>query len=214
MAKKKINYQNTVIYKISCDDTEEFYIGSTTDLTSRKYQHKWRCNNENNRGYNLKIYKTIRQYGGWDNWRMVVVEEYPCENKREAEKREEEIRMELKATLNTRRAWTDNKCSVDGCENYSLKGGICVKHGAKIKRCSADGCEKHVQKGGVCITHGAVIVKKRCSIDGCEKQEQKSGVCRTHGAKYICTICNATLSALSQKAHEKSKKHLNNLENV
>ena len=262
MAKKKINYQNTVIYKICCDDTEEFYIGSTTDFTRRKSQHKSACNNENNKNHTSKIYQTIREYGGWDNWRMVVVEEYPCENKREAEKREEEIRMELKTTFNSVR---DDKCSVNGCETYAKKsgmcithgakvkkrcstdgcekqaqkGGLCVKHGAKVKRCSVDGCEKGAVKGGVCIshgakfkrcsvngcenqsvkggvcvTHGAKVKHTRCSADGCDNYVQKGGMCRTHGAKYTCIICNATLSALSQKAHEKSKKHLNNLENV
>lgn len=37
----------------------------------------------------------------------------------------------------------------------SLKGGVCVNHGAKLKRCSHEGCTKQVVKGGVCWTHGA-----------------------------------------------------------
>ena len=212
MAKKKINYANTVIYKICCDDTADFYIGSTTDFTSRKSQHKTNCNNENRTSYNLKIYKTIREYGGWQNWRMVVIEKFPCENRREAEKREEEIRMELKATLNTIRAWTDGKCSVDECKNCSLSGGVCRKHGAKLKRCSVDGCENKSVKCGVCLKHGAEY--KSCSVDGCENKSQKDGVCKKHAPQYTCEVCNKTLSIISQKRHEKSKKHLKNLENV
>ena len=61
MAKKKINYQNTVIYKICCDDTSDFYIGSTTDFIRRKSGHKSTCNNANRKSYNLKVYKTIRE---------------------------------------------------------------------------------------------------------------------------------------------------------
>ena len=209
MAKKKINYQNTVIYKICCDDTEDFYIGSTTDFTSRKSSHKTACTNEKHKSYNFKVYKTIREYSGWQNWRMVVVEKFPCNNKREAEKREEEIRMELKATLNMCRAWTDGKCSVNGCENHLQKGGVCIKHGGEKTRCSVDGCENGAVKDGVCVSHGAVT--KRCSIEGCENKSVKGGVCAKHSPRYTCTVCNKSLSIVSQKAHEKTKTHLENV---
>jgi hypothetical protein len=46
-------------------------------------------------------------------------------------------------------------CSADGCTNAAKKGGVCVKHGAKVKRCSSDGCTNMVVKGGVCKRHGA-----------------------------------------------------------
>ena len=49
------------------------------------------------------------------------------------------------------------KCKIDGCSNFSQIGGICVKHGAKIKRykCKIDGCSNKSKKSGVCIKHGA-----------------------------------------------------------
>mmetsp|Transcript_19939 Transcript_19939/g.39956 ORF Transcript_19939/g.39956 Transcript_19939/m.39956 type:complete len:99 (+) Transcript_19939:278-574(+) len=34
-------------------------------------------------------------------------------------------------------------------------GGVCVRHGAKLKRCSSEGCSNQVKKGGVCRRHGA-----------------------------------------------------------
>ena len=184
MAKKKINYQNTVIYKISCDDTEDFYIGSTTDFTSRKSSHKTACTNEKHKSYNFKVYKTIREYSGWQNWRMVVVEKFPCDNRRE-------------------------RCSVYGCKNYPVKDGVCVSHGAVVKRCSIDGCENGAVKDGICVSHGAVT--KRCSIEGCENKSVKGGVCAKHSPRYTCTVCNKSLSIVSQKAHEKTKTHLENV---
>jgi len=48
-----------------------------------------------------------------------------------------------------------NKCSSDGCTNQVQNGGVCRRHGAKVKRCSSVGCTKQAQKGGVCIRHGA-----------------------------------------------------------
>jgi hypothetical protein len=180
MPKQSINYQNTEIYKIVCDDTPEFYVGHTTNFIKRKQNHKRSCNIEKDRGYNFKIYKTIREFGGWDNWRMVLVEKFPCENKREAEKREEEIRVELKATLNTNRAWSDGKCFVEECDNGAVKGGVCVKHGAIQKRCSIQDCNNKSRRDGVCVKHGAVM--KRCSIEECENQSIKDGLCVKHGA--------------------------------
>jgi len=107
MPRLPTDYSRIVIYVIKCKDpniTEE-YIGSTTDFTKRKNNHKSNCNNENHRNYNFKIYEFIRANGGWSNWSMIQLEEYPCKNKREAEKREEEIRVECNANLNMRRAF-------------------------------------------------------------------------------------------------------------
>ena len=44
MPKNNINYSNTIIYKIVCNDlnVKELYIGSTTDFYNRKSNHKKR----------------------------------------------------------------------------------------------------------------------------------------------------------------------------
>jgi len=108
MPKLPIDYSKTVIYCIKCKDdniTEE-YIGSTTDFIKRKYQHKTSCNNEKSKEYNQLKYKIIRENGGWDNWIMIELEKYSCNDKRESEKREEDIRIERKASLNMKKAFT------------------------------------------------------------------------------------------------------------
>jgi len=57
------------------------------------------------------------------------------------------------------------ECSTDGCTTYAQKGGVCVRHGAKVKLCSSDGCTNRSLKGGVCFRHGTN--RKRCSSEGC-----------------------------------------------
>lgn len=47
------------------------------------------------------------------------------------------------------------RCSVEGCTNVARKGGVCRRHGAKIKLCSAEGCTNHSKRGGVCWRHDA-----------------------------------------------------------
>jgi hypothetical protein len=95
-------YIKTIIYKLFCKNTDikDCYIGHTTNFKSRKAEHKYACLNENSKSHNLKVYKFIRENGGWDNFDFEIVEEYPCNNKREAEIREHYWYFLLKSTLN------------------------------------------------------------------------------------------------------------------
>ena len=94
-----IHYKTMIytIYKLCCDDTDKFYVGSTRNRKERVRRHR-----DDSKVKDTLINKTIREFGGWDNWRMVDLEVYECDSKREVEKREEELRIQLKAELNTR----------------------------------------------------------------------------------------------------------------
>jgi hypothetical protein len=105
MPKQSIDFSKTIIYKIEKDD--DFYVGSSTDFPSRKHKHKYRCNTITDNSYNLKLYETIREKGGWDTWKMTPLEEYvDCKSKIQARIREEEWRVKLNADLNMRKAYT------------------------------------------------------------------------------------------------------------
>ncbi len=67
MPKNKINYSNTIIYKLCCNDPEitDIYIGNTTNFTKRKNNHKSCCNNSNDKNHNFYVYQFIRNHGGW-----------------------------------------------------------------------------------------------------------------------------------------------------
>ena len=103
------------IYKIVCDDLPDYvYVGSTKVFRARKSRHKQSCNNPNNKRHNLKVYKTIRENGGWDNWRMVLVEECGEISNNQARIREEHYRLKLNANMNSNRAFL----SVDEKKKY------------------------------------------------------------------------------------------------
>ena len=91
------------MYKISCKDegVPDCYVGHSTNIRSRKAEHKYNCCNENSKSYNMKVYDFIRENGGWDNWKIIEIEPFPCETKKQAEVREHFWYYELKATLNT-----------------------------------------------------------------------------------------------------------------
>ena len=89
-------YSNSIIYKIVSKDISitECYIGSTCDFKERKRQHKYSCNNENSKNYNLKVYIFMRENGGWDNFEMIEIKKYECCSKAELHL-EERTQMEL-----------------------------------------------------------------------------------------------------------------------
>ena len=97
------DYQNGLIYKIYCKDSEvkDVYVGSTCDFASRKYAHRMFCRNPNTEKYNYKLYRCIRANGGMENWIIKPIKFYPCDSKRELHKEERRYIEELNATLNT-----------------------------------------------------------------------------------------------------------------
>ena len=100
----KKDYTNSIIYMLvnTFDkDKKNIYIGTTTNWTVRKYQHKRRCNDETDRGYNWKIYRYIRKTGGFQNWEMILIEKYPCNTDIELSRRERYYIEYYNSKLNT-----------------------------------------------------------------------------------------------------------------
>jgi len=101
MPKVIIDYSKCSMYKIEHIEKESLvYIGHTTNFNQRKNKHKSICNNTKDNGYNRKIYKIIRDNGGWEMFRMIEIKKYPCKDKQEAEKGEYDIIQELKTSKN------------------------------------------------------------------------------------------------------------------
>lgn len=98
MPKQNVDYSKNVIYKIVCNDKNitDLYVGRTTDMIRRKYSHSRSCKSK----INLFVHKFIVDNGGWNNWNMTIVEEYPCENSVSATDRESYWINTLQATLN------------------------------------------------------------------------------------------------------------------
>lgn len=117
MPKLAMDYSRTLIYKFVCIDLNitECYVGHTTNWTKRRNKHKYNCVSKNAKYSNFKVYKFIRDNGGWENWSMILIEEYPCENKLQAEQRERYWIETLKANLN---CVIPSRTKKEWCEKY------------------------------------------------------------------------------------------------
>jgi hypothetical protein len=94
------DYQKCMIYKLICDEEPHFlYVGNTTNWNRRKALHK-----NDSLDSTKKVYQNIRELG-WENIKMVWIEDYPCNNKREGEAREQYWMDTLKSTMNSQKAF-------------------------------------------------------------------------------------------------------------
>tara|TARA_X000001036_G_C20522229_1_gene742597 strand:- start:42 stop:578 length:537 start_codon:yes stop_codon:yes gene_type:complete len=95
------DYQKCMMYKLICDEDPTFlYIGHTTNWNRRKAKHK-----EDSLNDTRKAYQRIRELGGWENIKMIWIEDFPCNNKREGEAREQYWMDTLKSTMNSYKAF-------------------------------------------------------------------------------------------------------------
>jgi hypothetical protein len=103
MPKTDIDYSNTIIYKITCKDEtiSDVYVGHTTNFVQRKHAHKQSCINPKAANYTVKLYEVIRANGGWNNWKMEIINFFECKDHYEARKKEQEYFISLNATLNS-----------------------------------------------------------------------------------------------------------------
>ena len=137
------DFTKSIIYRIVCKDLNitDCYVGSTTNFKGRKREHKSTCNNPNDKRYNYKLYKFMRENGGWENWDMIMIEKYPCNDKLELLKKEREVFETLNASLNSeipsrtqKQHYEDNK---ERIKQYRLdnKETINKKIGCRACKC-------------------------------------------------------------------------------
>jgi hypothetical protein len=164
MPLKPINYNNTIIYKIVSKDITltDSYIGHTTDLIKRKYKHKKACNNSNDNDYNNKVYKYIRNNGGWESFDVIMIEKYPCNDLNEAKRRERYYIESLKSTLNmTIPLRTDAEYYLDNKEKIKEQvKQYRIMHKEEIKIRTKEYREKNKEK--IKARHSKIILCDTC----------------------------------------------------
>ena len=179
------DFSKAIIYKIVCKNpnVDYCYVGSTTDLIRRKYKHKVSYKNEH---HNELKYIKMRENGGYENFKFIVVENYPCNSRRELEKREDEIIRDLKANMNMIRPY------VSICEKKIAQKEYDKNYGAnnKIKKIKQRKLYKLNNPEKVKDINRAYYLKNK------EKLSEK----------FICD-CGGKYTMMSIKKHKETKKH-------
>ena len=144
-----VNYSKTIMYKIVCKDlaVKHGYVGGTTDIVSRRHQHKSNCYNTNNmKKYNRLIYRTIRDNGGWDNWQMIKIEDFPlCKSGTESRMRERALYEQLfEEKLNMNRPFSTDEEKAEQIFNSSIIHN--AKRDTTIKQCNCGGTFNYTNK--------------------------------------------------------------------
>lgn len=117
-------YRRGKIYILKCKDTSitDEYTGSTIDSKGQRFaNHKVDGSFSHRRSYNASVYQFIRANGGFDNWELEIIENYPCQSQRELNIREGQVTLERNSSLNSRVAGgvkrqLKKKCDVCGAE--------------------------------------------------------------------------------------------------
>ena len=94
-------------YQFVCknkSETDETYIGSTSEWDARMGRHKSACNNRKDKSYNYKVYKTMREFGGWDNWKILKIDHLEKICKTQAHIHEQYLMEKYGSTMNAKKA--------------------------------------------------------------------------------------------------------------
>jgi hypothetical protein len=205
MPRHNIDYSKSMMYKIVSNDLNitDCYVGSTTEFTKRKYNHKSNCANINSTMYNFKVYKFIRDNGDWQNWSMILIEMFPCTNHLESLQRERYWCEHLNATLNSVVPSRSDK-------EYRLD------HTEQIKQYNVDHKD---QKKEYCINNKEHIkeYKKQYYVDNKEQIKQYNVDNKDHIKNHNNTVlicqCGCSYTRCNKLRHERSNKHQEYIQN-
>jgi len=127
-------YIYKLIHKNATND-DMIYIGSTINIIIRMRLHKSSCIKPYNEKYHYKVYKYIRQNGGWENWKYEIIDEVEIANKYEGYKYEKEYitKYDCLNKLNTQLTGLTKKECGETEEDYKRRMDIEYKKRNKEK---------------------------------------------------------------------------------
>lgn len=180
------DYNKGKIYKIvniASNDEHDCYVGSTcNNITDRFSGHKSQWKRKDYDG--MRIYEEFDKHGV-DNFRIVLVEEYPCENKNQLIAREEHHRLIIKPNYNVR------KVIYEGDKEYYQKHKERIK--ARVREYAANNRDK------------VLANKREYRVKNLEKIKERNS------KPYECE-CGGNYTYNDRQRHFKTIKHTQYLE--
>ncbi len=181
---------NYIIYKIYCENIDDYYIGVTNCLRKRKATHKLRTTTDQGKHSKALLYKTINENGGWGNWTMKYCGDTGTTDKKEAHRIEDYILNKLKPSLNTLFYKTDK-------ERKEHRKQIAKEYRKNNEEILKD--KKHIYH------HANKEACNKRSHDYYEKNkvEQLKRMNEVGKQKVNCPICNKSMTRYNMSNHIK-----------
>lgn len=96
------------IYTITnIDDEKYFYVGSSVNFSRRKSHHKKNVTNKRGRLYWSFLYHYIRTNGGWDKFKMEIIDQGEVETLKQIKEIEQKFIDTKEPILNSSKAFKD-----------------------------------------------------------------------------------------------------------
>ena len=173
-----------VVYKITCNspNIDHLYVGSTENLERRTRKH---TTNSNLGTLTFKLYNTIRDNGGIDNWKLEVIESGTVETRFEIKSRERFWYDQLRANLNMIRPQASKEeirlDKLETMRQYKSQNKEKIKENNRLYRLK--------------------------NMDKIKQYQLQYG-----SQKVQCEACCCEFRKGDKFHHNKTKKHLNNLQ--
>ena len=225
-----MKYQDGKIYKILNTENDDVYIGSTTQkLSKRMTNHRTQAKN----GKNHLLYQQMREIGD-DKFYIELIEDYPCENLEQLNKREGEYIREM-ATLNEKVAGRTKQEYVD--EHRDIKNQKAREHYQHNKEEILQRQREHYKENQERInerhkkyneehkeeiqTYRDARKKEKAEYNKTYYENNKEQVDKNNREwidknkiKILCEICNREYHKYDRAHHIQRKYHLDALKNL
>jgi hypothetical protein len=197
MAEVDERYKRGIIYTIrNITDDTIIYVGSTIQsLTIRFNKHKCDCKS----GKTCSLYNNIEN-NDWTLWYIELYENYPCNSKKELERREGQVIREI-GTINKNIAGRTDaeyyKKNIDKIKEQKKK--YRKENAEKIKEANKIYREENAERAKEYYKKNIDKIKE-------QKKEYRKENAEKIKKKICCSICGAFSTKNHLPRHQKSKK--------
>ena len=188
------------IYKLIKKDAtndDMVYIGSTCDVVKRICRHKKNCTNPQNDYYKCKVYKYIRENGGWKEWELIIIDEIevPLKECEERRKYEQDYITKYDAInkLNTFKAFRTEEDKLNRHKIYRLNN---------IEKCR----EKDKRTGKIRYERDKERMIGQAKLN---YEKNKDKIKERTGEKICCNICGSFVNKGNIAVHQRTQKCIN-----
>ncbi len=188
------------IYKLIKKDAtndDMVYIGSTCDVGERLNRHKKNCTNPNDIRHNNKLYKYIRENGGWEEWKYEILDEIEvplkeCEERRKCEQ-DYITKYDAINKLNTFKAFRTEEDRLNRFKIYRLNN---------FEKCS----EKDKRIGKIRYERDKEKMLGQAKLN---YEKNKDKIKERTGEKICCNICGSFVNKGNIAVHQRTQKCIN-----